>query len=235
MLRSLTKLIPHALKRTIPTRLKIGFMLFSGSFMIFMLRSNFSIIIIAMKDTYRWSNYEQNLLLSAYFCGYVGPNLIAGMLAERFGGKILIFVVFLLSSIITALSPLTASDNFEYMFWARLLLGVCGVSMTRRSAVVNIINSRFQGILLLHVPQPDLAVGAADGKGQIRVESARLEARHGCHLAFDGSDNRCVRLAMGLLRYCAAVAHRGGDVVSDCRKFARKTSDDKQSRARLHR
>lgn len=103
-------------------------MLFSGSFMIFMLRSNFSIIIIAMKDTYRWSNYEQNLLLSAYFCGYVGPNLIAGMLAERFGGRILIFVVFLLSSIITALSPFTASDDFNHLFWARVMLGVCGVS-----------------------------------------------------------------------------------------------------------
>lgn len=128
MLRGLSWLIPHAIKRTIPTRFKIGVMLFSGSFMIFMLRSNFSIIIIAMKDTYRWSNYEQNLLLSAYFCGYVGPNLIAGMLAERFGGRILIFVVFLLSSIITALSPFTASDDFNHLFWARVMLGVCGVS-----------------------------------------------------------------------------------------------------------
>jgi ACS family sodium-dependent inorganic phosphate cotransporter len=105
-------------------------MLFTGSFMIFMLRSNFSIIIIAMKDTYRWSNYEQNLLLGAYFCGYVGPNLIAGMLAERFGGKILIFLVFLLSSIVTALSPLTASSNFYYLFAARLVLGICGVSLS---------------------------------------------------------------------------------------------------------
>lgn len=127
MLRSLSKIVPHNLKRTVSTRFKIGVMLFTGSFMIFMLRSNFSIIIIAMNDTYRWTNYEQNLLLSAYFCGYVGPNLIGGMMAERFGGRILVFFVFLLSAIITALSPLAASVNFNYLFCARLALGACGV------------------------------------------------------------------------------------------------------------
>lgn len=127
VMRGLSRYFAHGLKRAIPTRLKIGFMLFTGSFMIFMLRSNFSIIIIAMTDTFRWTNYEQNLLLSAYFCGYVGPNLIAGMLAERFGGRILIFTVLLLSSIVTAFSPLTASSSFSFFFCARLILGVCGV------------------------------------------------------------------------------------------------------------
>jgi MFS transporter, ACS family, solute carrier family 17 (sodium-dependent inorganic phosphate cotransporter), other len=82
-----------------------------------------------MTDTFKWTNYEQNLLLGAYFCGYVGPNLIAGIIVERFGGKMLVFFVFLFSSIITALSPLTASDNFHYLFIARLLLGVCGVNI----------------------------------------------------------------------------------------------------------
>lgn len=134
MWRSLSRFFPHAIKRAIPARFKIGVMLFTGSFMIFMLRSNFSIIIIAMSDTFHWSNHEQNLLLGAYFCGYVGPNLIAGMIADKFGGRLLVFSIFLLSSVITALSPLTASHNFNYLFCARLVLGVCGVSELKRDS-----------------------------------------------------------------------------------------------------
>ena len=113
-----------------PTRFKIGVMLFIGSFTLFMLRSNFSIILIAMTETFEWTNYEQSLLLGAYFCGYVGPNLIAGILAERFGGRMVIFSLFLASTVITALSPLTASSEFKYLFMARFALGVCGVRRT---------------------------------------------------------------------------------------------------------
>lgn len=113
--------------------------------MTFMLRSNFSIIIIPMTEIYQWSNYEQSLLLGAYFCGYVGPNLIAGVLAERFGGKRIIFLIFLFSSIITAISPLTANADFHYLFVARLALGVCGVNcfLIMLFSSVQLIN--FQG------------------------------------------------------------------------------------------
>jgi MFS transporter, ACS family, solute carrier family 17 (sodium-dependent inorganic phosphate cotransporter), other len=82
-----------------------------------------------MEDTFQWTNYEQNLLLGAYFCGYVGPNLIAGMVVDRFGGRKLNFFVFFLSAFVTGFSPMTASTNFYYLFTARLLLGFCGVSL----------------------------------------------------------------------------------------------------------
>lgn len=128
-MRSLSKfyVVNNLYKRTFPIRANIGIMLFVGSFMTFMLRSNFSIIIIAMNEKYKWSNYQQNLLLSAYFCGYVGPNLIAGFLAERYGGRTIAFLIFLLSSIITALSPCTANISFEFLFISRLALGICAV------------------------------------------------------------------------------------------------------------
>lgn len=134
MMRNLSKIL---CKRSFPTRLKIGVMLFMGSFMIFMLRSNFSIIILAMTETFHWTNYEQNLLLSAYFCGYVGPNLIAGLVAERFGGRIVIFTVFLLSSVITALAPLSTSNNFNFLFLTRVTLGICGVRNFYFSLITN--------------------------------------------------------------------------------------------------
>lgn len=92
-----------------------------------MLRSNFSIIILAMNNSFHWSNSEQQMLLGAYFCGYIGPNLIAGTMAERFGGRIIIFLVFMLSSVVTAMSPFMADNCFQFLFISRLALGVCGV------------------------------------------------------------------------------------------------------------
>lgn len=123
-------------------------MLFMASFVSYMLRVNFSIIIISMSastekfignltqngtdiitnDKFNWSKKDQGLLLSAYFYGYIFPNLLGGFLSEKFGGRKVIFVGMFLSAIVTGLSPFAANDNFIFMFGARLVLGVLGVS-----------------------------------------------------------------------------------------------------------
>lgn len=149
----------------IPTRMNVGLLLFMACFISYMLRVNFSIIIIKMSaDTnttktiqinssltaasdllstnetdvvYRSSNYDhdeqfnwnkkaQGLLLSAYFYGYLFPNLIGGSLAGMFGGRKVVFFTMLISSIITALSPFAANDNFIFMFIMRFILGLMG-------------------------------------------------------------------------------------------------------------
>lgn len=123
-------------------------MLFMASFVSYMLRVNFSIIIIAMTSTnatekfignlseigsvgvddrFNWSKKDQGLLLAAYFYGYIFPNLLGGFLSEKFGGRKVIFLGLFLSSIITGLTPFTANDNFVFTFAARLLLGILGV------------------------------------------------------------------------------------------------------------
>lgn len=107
-----------------------------ASFVSYMLRVNFSIIVIQMSttngtnsltelhDTFNWDKQAQGLLLSAYFYGYIFPNLLGGSLAEIFGGRIVIFIAMFLSAVITALSPFAAQDNFIYMFIMRLVLGI---------------------------------------------------------------------------------------------------------------
>lgn len=127
----------------IPVRLNVGIMLFMASFISYMLRVNFSIIIIAMTSTnatekfignltevddrFNWSKKDQGLLLSAYFYGYIFPNLLGGFLSEKFGGRKVIFIGMFLSAIVTGLSPFAANDNFIFMFASRLVLGVLGV------------------------------------------------------------------------------------------------------------
>ena len=102
--------------------------MFLGSCVTYMLRSNFSIILLGLLNEYNWSNHEQNLLLGGYFYGYLLPNLCGGIVAEKYGGRNVIFIVLFASSMITALSPLSANDNFWYMFIARVTLGLLGVS-----------------------------------------------------------------------------------------------------------
>jgi MFS transporter, ACS family, solute carrier family 17 (sodium-dependent inorganic phosphate cotransporter), other len=139
-------LVHFSYSAQIPVRLNVGVMLFMASFTSYMLRVNFSIIIIAMTkpaenvtaignfsddgnfDHFDWSKKEQGLLLSAYFYGYIFPNLLGGVLSQKFGGRIVIFIAMFLSAIITGLSPLAASDNFIFMFGSRVVLGIMGVS-----------------------------------------------------------------------------------------------------------
>lgn len=151
----------------IPVRLNVGVMLFMASFTSYMLRVNFSIIIIAMTkpimpngtaslmetdngsfvdDSFNWSKKEEGLLLSAYFYGYIFPNLLGGFLSEKFGGRKVIFTGMLLSAVITGLSPLAANDNFIYMFASRLVLGVMGVSLTLQIQRT-LLTKTFQGFL----------------------------------------------------------------------------------------
>jgi ACS family sodium-dependent inorganic phosphate cotransporter len=149
----------------IPARLNVALMLFLASFCSYMLRVNFSIIIIKMSadtnvnatalqhsalvsnnshlsafnesadiykqphlndDHYAWNKKDQGLLLSAYFYGYIFPNLLGGSLSDLYGGRKVIFITMFLSALITALSSLAADDNFIYMFIMRLALGIMG-------------------------------------------------------------------------------------------------------------
>ncbi|KAG5677919.1 hypothetical protein PVAND_007635 [Polypedilum vanderplanki] len=145
----------------IPARFNIGIMLFMASFVSYMLRVNFSIIIIKMSaDTnatthqstfinnsqlpafnestdiykkhhiedehYAWDKKDQGLLLSAYFYGYIFPNLLGGSLADLYGGRKVIFITIFLSAFITSISPFTADNNFIYMFIMRFILGLLG-------------------------------------------------------------------------------------------------------------
>lgn len=75
-------------------------------------------------DHYAWNKKDQGLLLSAYFYGYIFPNLLGGSLASIYGGRIVIFITMFISAIITVLSPFAANNNFVYMFIMRLILGI---------------------------------------------------------------------------------------------------------------
>lgn len=92
-----------------------------------------------MSEKFNWSKTDQGLLLSAYFYGYIFPNLFGGFLAQKFGGRIVIFLTMFLSAIITAISAFEVhiEESFIFIFTLRVLLGIFGVSHDNLQLVYN--------------------------------------------------------------------------------------------------
>lgn len=95
----------------------------------FFLKSKINIFYFSKHGPrYNWDGHEQGLILGAYFWGYLTTSLFGGTMSEWFGGRYVIFVSFLLSGILTALSAPLAGISFWYMFAVRYLIGFVGVS-----------------------------------------------------------------------------------------------------------
>lgn len=135
----------------IPTRLNVGVMMFTGCFIAYMLRVNLSINILAMVEPqtlplhlnsttdfttkpdvpdygprYNWTAKQESFLMGAYFWGYLVTSLPAGIMAERFGGRTVVGYALLLSSFLTALSPISADLGFIPFYIIRLAIGISG-------------------------------------------------------------------------------------------------------------
>lgn len=100
------------------------------------------------------------------------------------------------------------------------------ISIMSKSSSIMLRN--FSGFFLLHMSQSHLAMGAASRERKIRVKFTRLEVGNSCDLAPNGSDNRSIRLAVGLLRDCAVVVRRGNSVVQRRVGLSRESSANQQ-------
>lgn len=65
----------------------------------------------------------------AYFWGSFVTTLPAGVLAERFGAKIVTLIALFFSAILTALTPLSADLHFYVIYANRFLVGGLGVRL----------------------------------------------------------------------------------------------------------
>ncbi|XP_055590927.1 sialin-like [Uranotaenia lowii] len=73
---------------------------------------------------YNWDQRMQGQILGAYYYGYLFTSLPAGMMADRFGAKVLLTISFVLSSITIALTPVFASLGAWYVIGSRVFVGV---------------------------------------------------------------------------------------------------------------
>uniref|UniRef100_A0A914W490 Major facilitator superfamily (MFS) profile domain-containing protein n=1 Tax=Plectus sambesii TaxID=2011161 RepID=A0A914W490_9BILA len=72
-----------------------------------------------------WSKTKQGQLLSAFFWGYPFSQILGGLLAGRFGGKMVLGSTVFGAAVITLLSPIAARTHVYALIVLRALLGFC--------------------------------------------------------------------------------------------------------------
>jgi ACS family sodium-dependent inorganic phosphate cotransporter len=87
-------------------------------------RVNISIAIIPLARDHGYDAAATGLILSSFFWGYIGPQMLGGWLADRFGGKRVLMAGVLLWSIGTLLTPAAAEISFGALLVMRAVLGL---------------------------------------------------------------------------------------------------------------
>jgi ACS family sodium-dependent inorganic phosphate cotransporter len=86
-------------------------------------RVNISIAIIPLAHDKGYEAAARGLVLSAFFWGYLSPQMLGGWVADRFGGKRVLAAGVALWSIATFLTPPAAAISFGSLLLMRALLG----------------------------------------------------------------------------------------------------------------
>ncbi|XP_036332545.1 putative inorganic phosphate cotransporter [Rhagoletis pomonella] len=116
------------------------FMICIGFAAAFAMRVNLSVAVVAMMDNkaanpdfpeYHWSEKIKSRVLSSFFCGYIFTQVPGGILARRFGGKVLLLSSLFITSVMALLTPLGASiGGWKLICFLRFLQGLGqGVTM----------------------------------------------------------------------------------------------------------
>jgi MFS transporter, ACS family, solute carrier family 17 (sodium-dependent inorganic phosphate cotransporter), other len=92
-------------------------------------RVNISVAAVAMKEHFGWTQTEKGFVLAAFFVGYLSFMFVAGLLANRFGGKRVVAYSVLAWSIFTLLTPPAAASSIGVLIAARFAMGISETGM----------------------------------------------------------------------------------------------------------
>jgi len=74
---------------------------------------------------FNWDTKTQGNILGAFFYGYITSQIISGILAQKFGGKLTMLIGMSWSAVVTLLTPVvTNAGGFPAIFTIRLLEGM---------------------------------------------------------------------------------------------------------------
>ncbi|XP_055529939.1 sialin-like isoform X2 [Wyeomyia smithii] len=73
---------------------------------------------------YQWDQGTQGRILGAYFYGFMITSLPAGLMAERYGPKLVVSLSFVVSAIATAATPALAAVGPWYVIGSRAVVGI---------------------------------------------------------------------------------------------------------------
>lgn len=70
-----------------------------------------------------WDKKTSGMILSSFFYGYIGSQILGGYLASRYGGKRVVFVTILGSALLTLLNPVAARTSEYALAGIRAAIG----------------------------------------------------------------------------------------------------------------
>ena len=85
---------------------------------------NMSVAIVPMSQYFGWTSVEKGLVQSAFFWGYAFTQVPGGYLAQKFGGKFVLFAGVMLWSFGTLIAPACAHFSFTALLISRFLVGL---------------------------------------------------------------------------------------------------------------
>ncbi|WOH38857.1 MFS transporter [Thalassotalea fonticola] len=93
-------------------------------FICFIDRVNISVAILPMQTEFGWSDTVKGMVLASFFIGYMLMQIVGGVLASKFGGKIVLGSAVIFWSIFTMLTPILAMASLPMLILGRILLGL---------------------------------------------------------------------------------------------------------------
>ncbi|XP_065055793.1 sialin-like [Rhopilema esculentum] len=119
----------------------IALLSFFGFFIVYCLRVDLSITLVAMTNQHTrvtlmgdewtaepefdWDNKLQGNILGAFFYGYLITQIPGGYIAARFGGKNLFGLAIIMTSFLTLLTPWASRQHVALLITLRFLEGIC--------------------------------------------------------------------------------------------------------------
>ncbi|AQK95876.1 Ascorbate transporter chloroplastic [Zea mays] len=121
-----------------PKRWMIVLLCFFAFLLCNMDRVNMSIAILPMSSEFSWSPATVGLIQSSFFWGYLLTQILGGIWADRFGGKLVLGFGVIWWSIATVLTPLAAKIGLPCLLTMRAFMGIGeGVAMPAMNNILS--------------------------------------------------------------------------------------------------
>ncbi|KAL0712391.1 hypothetical protein Bca4012_019369 [Brassica carinata] len=113
-----------------PRRWVIVLLCFASFLLCNMDRVNMSIAILPMSQQYNWNSATVGLIQSSFFWGYLLTQILGGIWADKFGGKVVLGFGVVWWSIATVMTPIAAKLGLPFLLVVRAFMGIGeGVAM----------------------------------------------------------------------------------------------------------
>jgi ACS family sodium-dependent inorganic phosphate cotransporter len=101
-------------------------------------RVNMSIAILPMAESFSWSSATIGLVQSSFFWGYLLTQVVGGVWADRYGGKVVLGFGVIWWSLATVMTPMAAAMGLPALLVARACMGIGeGVAMPAMNSMLS--------------------------------------------------------------------------------------------------